>query len=231
MKCTVISDTHCKHRELKLRGGDILFHCGDYSFLGQIDETLEFMSWLSSQPYTYKVFIAGNHDWGFEPLTEGLEEDHTFYFRGKYLIFRGLNEQYKDRAEKLGLIYLHNESVIIEGFKIYGTPYQAMIDKHNIWAFNYYDDDLYSWDHVPENTDVLLTHSPPYGILDSSAHRFGSKGLAKRVSEVKPLVHCFGHIHEGYGRLKKDGTVYINAATLDKEYRTTNEPKNFTLKR
>lgn len=231
LKCTTISDTHEKHEDLELKGGDILIHCGDATQLGTPRKVHNFLKWFGAQNYKYKVMIAGNHDIGWEPMGEGLHKK-TFHFRGMWLVKKGLEKTYRRWAEANGIIYLHNKLVEIEGCRIYGSPYQKMIDKWNVWAFNYYCEEGYSWDHIPEDIDILVTHCPPYGILDNSKshYRYGSPKLAARVEEVKPQVHCFGHIHEGYGRLKKNGVIYINAAMADENYEMTRKPKNFTVK-
>ena len=69
-------------------------------------------------------------------------------------------------------------------------------------AFNFNSEEIKEkWDLIPGDTDILMTHSPPYGILDVSKQGInsGCANLMRRVREVKPLVHVFGHIHEGHG--------------------------------
>ena len=70
------------------------------------------------------------------------------------------------------------------------------------------------WTTIPSDTDILMTHRPPHGILDRSRFRSGegSKRLAERVREVRPRVHLFGHIHRSYGRKQIDGTTFVNAS-------------------
>ena len=62
MKCVAISDTHNRHKKLKLPDGDVLIHCGDATGLGSLNEFVEFNRWMSEQPHKYKIFVAGNHD-------------------------------------------------------------------------------------------------------------------------------------------------------------------------
>lgn len=230
MKCTHISDTHTRHNELKLSGGDILFHTGDHSMLGQPDEVYPFLEWLAAQKYEHKVFIAGNHDWGWEPLNEGFDEEE-WMFRGHTLVKKGLDKEYEKAAKDLGLIYLNNSGVQIEDVHIYGSPYSEEIKTgsklhRNMWAFNYWNDAEHDWSHIPSNTDILLTHCPPFAILDQCySNRVGSESLLNRiVQSTKPKFHLFGHIHEAHGRLELDGTTYMNSAIgYDKE----NEPQDF----
>ena len=52
--------------------------------------------------------------------------------------------------------------------------------------------------------------------------------LAVRES-VKPLIHIFGHIHEGYGATVKQGIQCINAAICTEKYVPSNKPIVFDL--
>jgi len=77
---------------------------------------------------------------------------------------------------------------------------------------------------IPADTEILLSHGPPYGILDKTRGgvNAGCHALLKRISEVKPLVSQFGHIHETYGWQCKEGTLFINASTCNMHYKADN---------
>jgi 3',5'-cyclic AMP phosphodiesterase CpdA len=82
VKITAISDTHGKHAELNLTGGDLLIHAGDISNRGLVHEVNDFLHWFSNQNYTHKIFIAGNHDFLFErnaPLAQSMIPDNIIY--------------------------------------------------------------------------------------------------------------------------------------------------------
>ncbi|MBC7863141.1 MAG: metallophosphoesterase, partial [Bacteroidia bacterium] len=111
MKITLISDTHTKHASLKLPGGDLLIHSGDVSSRGKGDEIKNFLDWFSKQNYTHKVFIAGNHDFYFEQVHEGIIKN----------------------AIPENVIYLNDSCCEIEGVKIWGSPVQPWFYD---WAFN-----------------------------------------------------------------------------------------------
>jgi hypothetical protein len=238
IKCTAISDTHTMHDKLNLKsGGDILIHSGDHSFLGQPDEVYPFMDWLAKQPYQYKVFIAGNHDMGWEPIGEGIkcDKDGYFVFRGR--IFRkGLEKEYRSYAENLDLIYLHNEELLFQGLRIYGSPYQPEFCG---WAFGTNSEKAYDIaSEIPINVDILVTHGPPYGIRDEVIRRSiwdgrdprtGCEALKHYVCTYKPKYHVFGHIHESYGKSKRKHTTFINAASVGRDYETLNKPINFYI--
>lgn len=87
------------------------------------------------------------------------------------------------------------------------------------------------WDMIPSDTDILVTHGPPYGIGDSNGTvNCGCKTLNETVIErVKPSYHIFGHIHEGYGSWSNGQTVFINASICNQGYRPTRKPILFDI--
>jgi Icc-related predicted phosphoesterase len=212
-RITFISDTHTKHEKLNgfLDGGDILIHSGDLTGRGYITEIENFMKWYDKiNNYDTKIFIAGNHDFGFQDENEKL---------------RGLLTGYKT------IDYLEDEYMgIVDGdepeIKIWGTPWQP--EFHN-WAFNLPRGEKLKekWDLIPVDTDILITHGPPFGKLDYVQYdniNVGCEELMKRVEEIKPKIHVFGHIHSGYGYVFDGNTHYINAAVLNERYEYRNKP-------
>lgn len=203
MKICIISDTHGKHKQLDLPNADTIIHCGDFTSIGEEHEIINFMKWFSGlEQYENKIIIAGNHDWLFE--------------------------RNKGQAKSLipkNVTYLEDNGVEIDGINFYGTPVQ----KHFCnWAFNRDEAKLAQhWLHVPDNTDVLITHSPPYGIGDNVPRSGcqGSPSLYKEVVErIRPKIHAFGHIHEDYGLKEMDNIKFINASNLDEHYYCVNDP-------
>ncbi len=88
MILTIISDTHNKHKHITddLKGGDLLLHAGDISSMGYEHEIREFAKWYNNLSYYHhKVFIAGNHDWGFQNNVEKVKEIIDFYPTMTYL--------------------------------------------------------------------------------------------------------------------------------------------------
>ena len=203
MEITYISDTHTYHNLMTsdLPGGPMIIHAGDVSSRGRFQETQDFIDWFASLPYGHKVFIAGNHDFIFE------KENNLVIPESIY--------------------YLKDSSVIIEGIKIYGSPWQPWF--YN-WAFNLPRNSaalMSKWEAVPEDTDILVSHGPPFGILDKvirGGEHVGCELLAERIRTIKPKINVFGHIHEDYGILELDGTTYINASMLDHNYQYVNKP-------
>ncbi|KAA8898914.1 Metallo-dependent phosphatase-like protein [Sphaerosporella brunnea] len=190
LRLVCISDTH-QHTPYLPRG-DILLHAGDLSNDGSVRSLGNALSWLSSQPHPHKLFIAGNHDLAFD---------------GSFVSAETHQECLSLLAGK-ALTYLTPEKGIVEvcGLKFFGSPYSPR-STDRAWAFQYErgGGGEQPWSAVPEGVDVLLTHSPPKFHLDRSGSvlppemHSGSETLRRRVAEVRPLVHVFGHVHAGRG--------------------------------
>ena len=206
MTIVCISDTHEKEFP-EIPNGDILIHCGDFTGGKHSILALEALNeWFKTLPHKYKILVPGNHDFCFETHEKESREIIT------------------------EAIILINESIEIEGIKLYGTPDQPWF--YN-WAFNKYSEELIeSYNKIPEATDILITHTPPYGILDMvlRGEQVGSKELLCRIQEIKPKLSVFGHIHESYGTTKIDETTFINCAICNLGYKPINKPLVFELK-
>lgn len=129
--------------------------------------------------------------------------------------------------------YLNEESTEAFGLKIYGTPIQPWF--HD-WAFNRMrgEDIQQHWDKIPEDTDVLVVHGPPYMILDHLHPQYqrynenpnvGCENLREKIFDIKPKLVVFGHIHEGYGSREIDGITFVNASCLNENYKPMNPPQ------
>ncbi|SHI53799.1 metallophosphatase domain-containing protein [Flavobacterium haoranii] len=203
MQITTISDTHGLHHQLQLSGGDLLIHAGDVCNRGTQEEAANFIDWFEKQPYTYKVFIAGNHDFFFEHFTQ--QEIQNILPKNIY--------------------YLNDSSIEIEGINIWGSPITP--EFHN-WAFNRKIGEEINkhWQLIPNNTDILITHGPSFGLLDKTFHNqnVGCVDLLKNVERVNPKYHIFGHIHEGFGVLEHLNTTFINTSSLDFNYKMRKTP-------
>jgi len=206
IRIVFISDTHNYHSKVNLPPGDILIHCGDATSIGRVSEITSFGQWFKAQPFPHKIFVVGNHEISFERnfgvAKALLNFDRT---QGEYLLF--------------------DEGCEVEGIKIWGNSWQNSFCG---WAFGVDTEEELAlrYDNIPMDTDILVTHSPPYGILDQCAdgRKVGSKALLAKVSKVQPKVNCFGHIHEAYGYETHAATTYINASICNVYYEPKNKP-------
>ncbi len=193
LRLVCIGDTHGFHRRLMLPAGDILIHSGDFDG-GSVEEIDDFNSWLGSLPFRHKLVVAGNHDLLFD--------------RNPKLARSHLTEA----------IYLQDSGVTVEGLKFWGSPVNSV---GGDWAFS--RERMVKirkhWDLIPDDTDVLITHEPPYGTLDKPhilAKHAGCQYLLGAVLRIKPRLHIFGHVHGGYGREDAWGRVIlVNCAVVD----------------
>lgn len=205
MRICIISDTHNKHKQiehLELLHGDVIIHCGDFTSMGYIHEITNFFKWFSNlNQFEHKICIAGNHDLLFED-----------------------NPALAKSLIPSNVIYLQDSEVIINNVKFYGTPHQKIF--YN-WAFNKKNEDLLKyWNMIPDDVDVLITHTPPYKILDNVGNRCeGDIALRVEILErIKPKINCFGHIHESHGITEVNNIKFINASILNDKYIKAYDP-------
>jgi predicted phosphohydrolase len=204
VRLVLISDTH-NRQNLDLPPGDVLVHAGDATGRGTLEEVERFLAWFAAQPHRRKVFIAGNHDWLFErdpAAAARLLQAHP------------------------GLDYLQDSGLEIDGIRFWGSPWQP---EFCAWAFNLprQGEQLrQAWNRIPPGAEVLITHGPPHGILDQvgGGEHLGCEELRLRLAAVRPRLHVFGHIHDGYGAHREDGTLFVNASTCDEGYHPVNAP-------
>lgn len=222
MRVAFVSDLHgnlCKIPEcdLLIMAGDLTpTDIGPRNYKQKLDKHVAwvkgpFTDWVSDSPAKETVLIAGNHDFVFQ--------------------------ERPDVVKGLPFTYLYNSSTEVGGVKIWGSPYTPWF--YN-WAFNaprwYPKGQEFLkeiWNTIPNETDIVVTHGPPRGILDLTEwdrEYVGCPALFKRIKEIKPKFHVFGHIHEEYGReVKKwEGTdkqtEFINASICTLQYDPTNLP-------
>lgn len=206
MKVATISDNHM--HEPDIEEADVLLHAGDATWKGTRQELLLLNDWFGKIKHKFKygiIFSPGNHDMMFE---EDLEEALEIMTNCKVVI---------------------DETVEIEGVKIYCSPWQPWF--HN-WAFNLFrgKEIKEMWDKIPVDTDILVTHGPPKGILDMNEEGFecGCFDLFEAVERIKPRYHIFGHIHEGHGIINGP-TTFINASVVNRRYKLVNKPFYFNI--
>lgn len=206
MRIVCISDTHGggygDGTRVKIPEGDVLVHAGDLTSVGKLPQVTAELNWIASLDFKHKLVIAGNHD---------------FLFAKDRNLARSIIPE--------GVTYLEDSGIKIGDISFWGSPWQPWF--HD-WAFNLQRgiEIAKKWALIPKDTNVLITHGPPYGILDllPDGEHVGCVDLLERIREIKPRLSVFGHIHHSYGMIVKEGTVFVNAATCDEEYLQTNPP-------
>ncbi len=118
------------------------------------------------------------------------------------------------------------------GLKIWGSPVTPLYG--GAFGRSSDRDRVKIYAQIPKDTDILVTHGPPLGILDQapgSEYHAGCQQLLAAVRRIKPMLHIFGHAHGGYGTFKMADTLFVNAALPGKDYELNNPPHVFRLPR
>lgn len=208
-----ISDLHGHYP--KLEGGDLLIIAGDLTACHTDKEFDGFINWLKKQPYAEKIFIAGNHD-----TMQKNPNPHGRLFGD-------------------GICYLQDWGTEFQGLKIWGSPWTSRFPGINptCCAFTGKDDIEISdkFDLIPNNVDILITHTPPLGIKDFTKKKeyAGSYALFHRIFyDLSPILSVFGHIHESYGEIRNvegSKTIFVNASYVNERYQPINPPIRIIL--
>lgn len=219
----MISDLHGYYPELE--GGDLLIICGDLTAQDTLLQHGKFIQWLSEQKYRKKIFIGGNHDnWLDKTKPYKLVHDPS-------------------------MEYLFDSGTKFEGFKIWGSPWTKTFEGMNpeCKAFTYDTEEELAakWALIPDDVDILITHSPPKAILDWNRQglQCGSSSLLEKSRKLKNLkLFVFGHIHEAYSMIniheiqKNTGIVssqnnppdslpiIVNCSHVNEHYEPVNQP-------
>lgn len=213
MRLVSLSDTHGRHREVRVPSGDVLIHAGDFTHdHTDIRELIDFNDWLGSQPHPIKLVGPGNHDVFFQSAL-------------------GLAKSMLTNAR-----VLIDEAIEVGGQVFYFSPWTPMFCN---WAFML-DRGSAEMRRVWERAklarpDVLVTHGPAYKILDRiliaptpkdgeepylvpSPH-FGCADFRRALPEIAPKINIFGHVHTSHGRMVADNTEFYNVSIVDEDYR------------
>lgn len=221
-----ISDLHGHYP--KLEGGDLLIVAGDLTGRDTDKEHLDFIEWIHELEYRNKIYIAGNHDNFFcDPNRHGSLK----------------------LPKEWNIEFLNDSGIEFEGLRIWGTPWTKTFPGINpkCCAFTCdTEEELASkFSLIPNDIDILISHVPPYGILDkvftklntgnkyvNGFHHSGSHALANKMEKTpRPRLHIFGHIHENGGKQVQYGThtIMVNASHVNERYQPVNAPVRVIL--
>jgi Icc-related predicted phosphoesterase len=205
MRIVCISDTHEQERSVVIPPCDLLIHAGDITYTGDLHKLAAFDDWCETLPLPKEriVVCAGNHDISLEKTPEVAA--HAF----------------------LNCTYVRDATISVDCVKIYMSPWQP---RFNDWAFNLdrgSTELAAKWEAIPNDTDIVVTHGPPYGFGDLTAdgRHVGCELLLQRLRQARPRFHVCGHVHEGYGLYETDfGTTVVNASVCNARYQPVNPP-------
>lgn len=223
MKILAISDTHGKLPDMSAYEADVFIHAGDicpnwtFDWIGDGPIQMNWMDshffpWLNNIRAKHKLLTLGNHD--------GI---------GQFLM-----ELRKQSQE--GTHWLIDQSVEIDGVNFWGTPWTYAPFNQAQWAYGKIEKGALKpvWDLIPDKTDVLITHSPPFEILDACpAGKIGCRHLQRRSLSLPQLkLQVFGHAHSNFPKSRKIGnTLFVNAAEqiieIELSEAATISPKKF----
>ena len=203
VKVVAVADTHNAHQMITVPDGDVFICAGDWTMIGGKKQIKDFLDWVEALPHLHKIVIAGNHDLDMDPKTPmfsdlKMEELLAQYPNIHYLSDTGVRIDVKGRF-----------------LNVWGSPFSP---KFQDWAFQYEPGER-TWDAIPDDTDILVTHTPPKHILDTVVRKDGREAnagcsqLRERVMKLKPKAHIFGHLHYDGGKMIiQNGTTFVNAA-------------------
>ncbi|KAJ7098251.1 Metallo-dependent phosphatase-like protein [Mycena epipterygia] len=200
----LLSDTHAK--TFPVPDGDVLLHSGDLTRRGTFRDLRRTMDWLYALPHPTKIIIAGNRDFSLDREWYDANWERTGYLETWEPPDPILELLTGPRAVAANIVYLRDEQYTFRArpggreWTVYGSP-QSPNFGARVRAFGYDAADGPTVASSFPDTDILLTHGPPWNVLDytSEGARAGCPALAARLPTLRPRLHVFGHIHEARG--------------------------------
>ena len=190
-----------------LQRADIAIHCGDLTDGSKLEEFRTAIQLLKDLDAPLKLAIAGNHDFtmdipAFERKVAEARPSPDPKLLAKEYGTPGDARHLFEAARDAGIILLDEGThrfTLGNGalLTVYASPYTPAF---GAWGFQYHPEQGHTFSIV-KKVDVVITHGPPNGIMDYTygRERAGCSDLFAAVARARPLLHCFGHIHEGWG--------------------------------
>lgn len=209
----VLSDTHLGHNDIDVPHADVLLHAGDFGkWNASLDDVVQFNAWLGSLPHAVKIVIAGNHDKFDVSTLRSTLSNATFLHNQSAWI-----QLHHDDSVSISItLPSDDDNDVVARLKVHGHPQtqeRSFVYRANAHSLSL-DEREKLCAAIDDDIDILLTHPPPFGILDLSSKHEGCAALRRRVEEINPMLHVFGHCHSHGGRCvqSSNGTTFINAA-------------------
>jgi len=186
MKLLLFSDVHCDHdaaRSLvaRSRDADVLVCAGDLAVMRTgLQETVDILS----EAQCPMVVVPGNgeSDDELREACSGWDGAHV----------------------------LHGAGVDLDGVSFWGAGGGVPVTPFGAWSFDLSEDDARPLlDGCPPGA-VLVTHSPPYGHVDSGrGEHLGSRAVLETIHGAKPTLVVCGHIHACWEQESRVGATRI----------------------
>lgn len=216
MRIVATSDTHFPFDLADspyIPESDVFVHAGDLMYSGYVTEWAPLVRSLAQVKAKHKYLIPGNHDIHIQLYSgPAIAELRDIGF--KVLGLPGKKEYYTD--------------TLPNGMRLLGSPWVTNLPA---WAFN--ADEEYIWDYLNHvgRADIVVSHSPPSGILDRSRETFNGRGshygvhaYRKYLKHYQPKHWICGHVHERYGTTEVEGCKFYNVAMCNEDYKQVNKP-------
>jgi Icc-related predicted phosphoesterase len=187
----LFSDTHQLHREVEMPRASLYICAGDFTmFSSSLSNLLDFNTWLGELGAPV-ILIPGNHE--------------------SFLV-----DDPSKRSLLSNATVLINESVEVSGgLKIWGSPVTPL--SNTAFGMPSAADRRRLYRLIDEDTDILITHGAPFGVLDKapgSRYHGGDPELLEAVQRIQPMLHVFGHVHGALGTEEIDDTLFANVALV-----------------
>lgn len=208
----IISDTHGNNSnpdpDTTLESVDVAIHCGDLTEESKIEEFRTTLQLMKNINAGLKLIIAGNHDFTMDipVFLKKVAEVHPpldpHLVQREYGDYGEARQLFED-AKSNGIMFLdegNHHFPLSNGasLTVYASPFTPSPSCG--WGFQYHPEQGHDFS-IRNGTDIVITHGPPKGIMDftDSRERAGCSNLFEAVARARPRLHCFGHIHEGWG--------------------------------
>ena len=206
----ILSDTHgieFGREEISSHYADVAIHCGDLTEESKLEEYRATLRLLMDIQAPLKLVIAGNHDFTMdipvfkEKVAHARPALDPDLVRKVYGAFGEARQLFED-AKSTGIIFLEEGSHLFTlengaALAVYASPYTPSLGD---WGFQFHPSQGHNFE-ILKGVDLVITHGPPKGIMDytESKQRAGCPDLFGAIARARPRIHCFGHIHEGWG--------------------------------
>ena len=201
MKILAISDIHDDFEAFApetLLDADLCVVAGDLTNYGtrRPQSIAAARWWLTALGQRYvTLWIPGNHDIGITPSTFHYQDNVTC---------------------------LLDQTLAIDGLTFHGvslSPCYTLPELAQQWDYMTVDAAAEAAAYAFESVDVVVSHAPPYGTLDSGGwvlgrgqENYGSEALAAYIARHNPRLVICGHVHEAQGHARIGTTDVYNVA-------------------